>query len=165
MGRKSLHPNDARLDELFDEIVDFISENSLRKAFEHFEITARAWGTYLVKNPEKLALVDRVREFKAEVIADDCIDIADKGYDANLIRERTANRWRWAQSMHPKKFGERSHLDVNLKETIDLTVKITGSRSRLADYLAAAVPALSVPKEIQTIDLALPDPRKDYNKS
>jgi hypothetical protein len=76
----------------------------------------------------------RAREERAELIADEIIDIADNEPDPNKARVRVdARKWA-AAKLNPKQYGDRLHVDG------DFTVKRTDEQidSRVAQLLGKA---------------------------
>lgn len=95
----------------------------------------------------------RAQQVRAELLADEVVDIADNEVDAQKARNRIDVRKWYASKMQPQKYGER--LDVNVNQTIDIGTALQDARKR------AALPS-SYPDEIEDAQLvdntALPAP-------
>lgn len=78
--------------------------------------TAYKW---LGQNEEFANMYARAREERADLIADEIVSIADTEDDANKARVRIDARKWWAARVNPKKYGERSQVDLNLKRDVE----------------------------------------------
>ena len=75
--------------------------------------TIRRWR---MLDAEFLAQYARAREARAEVLADEIVEIADTAEDAQLARLRVDAR-KWAASkLDPKRYGERLDIDATVRK-------------------------------------------------
>lgn len=70
----------------------------------------------------------RAQQARAELLADEIIDIADTELDANRARVRVdARRW-YASKMQPQKYGDR--IELNVTETVDIRGALAEAKAR-----------------------------------
>ena len=104
--------------ELADEICRRVSEGrSLRSVCRDADMptdeTVRQWR---LADAEFSAQYARAREARAEVLADEIVEIADTAEDAQLARLRVDAR-KWAASkLDPKRYGERLDIDATVRK-------------------------------------------------
>ena len=104
--------------ELADEICRRVSEGrSLRSVCRDADMptdeTVRQWR---LADAEFSAQYARAREARAEVLADEIVEIADTAEDAQLARLRVDAR-KWAASkLDPKRYGERLDVDATVRK-------------------------------------------------
>lgn len=77
--------------------------------------TAYKW---LAQHTEFSDMYARAREERADLIADEIVTIADTDPDPQIARVRIDARKWWAAKVNPKKYGEKSHVDVNVRREI-----------------------------------------------
>lgn len=103
--------------ELAEELCRRVSEGrSLRSVCQDEDMpvrsTVRLWQ---VADAEFSAQYARAREARAEVLADEIIDIADQAADAQLARLQVDAR-KWAASkLDPKRYGDRLDIDATVR--------------------------------------------------
>jgi len=104
--------------ELADEICRRVSEGrSLRSVCRDADMptdeTVRQWR---LADAEFSAQYARAREARAEVLADEIVEIADTAEDAQLARLRVDAR-KWAASkLDPKRYGDRLDIDATVRK-------------------------------------------------
>lgn len=69
------------------------------------------------------------QQARAELMADELVDIADNEIDSQKARNRIDVRKWYASKMKPEKFGER--IDLNVNHVVDLTAALTEAKKRL----------------------------------
>ena len=75
--------------------------------------TVRLWQA---ADAEFSAQYARAREARAEVLADEIVDIADKAEDAQIARLQVDAR-KWAASkLDPKRYGDRLDIDATVRK-------------------------------------------------
>lgn len=91
----------------------------------------REWFFRVVNDSSDLSqLYDRAQQVRAEMLADEVIEIADDSYDAAKAKNRIAARQWYASKMNPKKYGEK--LDLNTGLPISLMSAIMDAEKRMA---------------------------------
>lgn len=76
-----------------------------------------------------LTLYNNAQQFKAEMYAEEIVDIADTDVDPVRARNRIDARKWYASKIKPLKYGDR--LDVNLTQTVDISSALTEARQRV----------------------------------
>lgn len=130
----------------FDSIIDTLSKGStLSKTLAMFQVSPRQWVKQLNDDPKLMAEYNLVRGIKADLMADELLDIADDetleiGRAFNMIQAR-----KWVASKYaPKAYGDK--LDITVTKTVDITLALSDARKRLD-----AIEAETRPISIETI--------------
>ena len=83
----------------------------------------------LNSTPELFDAYTRARHFRAELMADEIVQIADTDPDPQRARNRIqARQWRTAK-LDPKTFSDR--IDINVTQTVDVASALSEARSRI----------------------------------
>ncbi|RAU21131.1 hypothetical protein CU669_15140 [Paramagnetospirillum kuznetsovii] len=73
------------------------------------------------------------REVRADVIAEEIIDIADTAEDANIARlQIDARKW-YAGKVRPKVYGDKIQQDVTMDVSDKLAERLDAAKARLND--------------------------------
>lgn len=130
---------DKKRKQLFDKVCAHIADGkSLRQIAKMKGMpTASTVSEWLNKYdgwPEQYA---RAKEQQADAIFDECLAIADSAdpEDAQVARLRIDTRKWMAGKLRPKKYGDRSTVDLNVKG--DLVETLQARRNALAQKRAA----------------------------
>lgn len=114
-----------------EEVIKAISEGGfLRGALKAVGLSQQLFHDFLSKERELAVRYARAQEIRADLLADEVVEIADNP-DIDPIRARNmleARRWR-AKTLNPKVYGER--LDLNVSQTIDVLGTLTEARARI----------------------------------
>ena len=133
---------------------DMLSGVSLNKSLNNRKITRYAFFNLIDNNPSLSARYVRAQQLRAELLADEVVDIADEESDPQHARNRIDVRKWYASKMQPQKYGER--IDLNVNQTVDIGGALLEARQR------ASLPVIETPKLIEVESLVIPDP---YDKS
>lgn len=110
----------------------------LIRLLKDHEVNSRSFYEYLAKVPNYPRLYQIAQQARAELLADEIIEIADTDLDPIRARNRIEARKWYASKMQPQKYGDR--IDINLTETVDIRGALSEARSRvLADVVVLAV--------------------------
>lgn len=102
---------------------------SLRKAAKDVGITWSQFARTLQGDKDLAAQYARAQEIRADLLADEVIDISDNDPDAQRARNRIDAR-KWSSGkLAPKKYGDR--IDLNVSTTIDVGLTLAEARARL----------------------------------
>ncbi|TXG77603.1 hypothetical protein E6Q11_02420 [Candidatus Dojkabacteria bacterium] len=83
---------------------------------------------YVFNDPELSAEYARAQEARAELFADQIVEISDNEIDPQKARNRIGTRQWYASKMQPKKYGERITHDVN--QTVSITSALEDAKRR-----------------------------------
>lgn len=72
----------------------------------------------------------RAKRARAELVAQDIVEIADTEEDAQRARNRIQARQWYASKILPKEYGDR--MDINVSQTIDIGSALAEARARAA---------------------------------
>lgn len=162
-------PNDP-VDRVIARILDRNTPLSLTKALAAENITAHGFNKLLSQDREKALAYARALELRADLLADETVDIADTDEDPSRARNRIEAR-KWLASKHNKRYGER--VDLNVNQTIDVSATLAEARTRLLrpvrDQLEASdAQVLDIPTKTingssdkQSVDAPLPGAAPD----
>lgn len=112
-------------------VIQLVAQGkTLASALASFNMLPQRFHEIISKERELAAAYARAQELRADLLADEVLEIAD---NANLDPQRARNmidarRWR-AKTLNPKTYGER--IDLNVTQTIDVLGTLTQARSRL----------------------------------
>lgn len=111
-------------------IIEAISAGaSLKHALTCQDMTAGAFNHALSKDREAATAYIRAQEIRADLLADEIIDIADTEPDAQVARNRIDARKWIASKHHSKRYGDR--IDVNVTQSIDISATLAEARGRV----------------------------------
>ena len=75
--------------------------------------------------------VARAMELKADLLADETIQLSDSDEDPAKVRNQISARQWLASKIYAKRYGER--VDLNVTQSIDITAVLAEARSRVAE--------------------------------
>jgi len=115
---------------LLDAIINRIENGeSLKSAAKAEGQTPQDINKYLRNDKEAALAYDRAKELRADLLADEIIEIADLESDAAKARNRIDAR-KWIASKHySKRYGDR--IDLNVSMQIDIAATLEEARGRL----------------------------------
>ena len=144
-----------------ERIIDRVLNNvTLLEAVKQEGISLPTLHKWLGRDKESALAYARAIEMRADVLADETIEIADTDTDAARARNRITSR-QWLASKLNKKYGER--VDLNVTQTIDVSSVLLEARARvmlpgrdqqtITDVQTLDLPSVSVPRalDIQSI--------------
>lgn len=109
-------------------ILDMHSGLSLKKSLEKHQITATTFYNAVESNHFFNTAYASAQRARAELLADEVVDIADTELDPQRARNRMdARRW-YASKMQPQKYGDR--IDLNITERVDIGGAIAEAKRR-----------------------------------
>lgn len=115
--------------------------DTLKSALANARLTASTLN-HLLSGDRELALAYvRAQEIRADLLADQIIDIADDDErDPHRARNQIQAR-QWIASKHnTRRYGDR--IDLNVTQTIDVSATLSEARARLITIAPDAEPAL-----------------------
>lgn len=129
-------------------------EPTLKVILKDEGISAKRFFDYLLEHPRYDASFALAQSARAELLADEIIDIADTESDPQRARNRIDARKWVASKLKPNKFGDR--IDVNVSHTVDIGEALRDARAR-----TGALPKrdLEIPTIAETIEIT------QYNKT
>lgn len=101
---------------------------SLRQSAKNHGITQDKFFRFIDQNPLLADCYSRAQVAKAELYADEIIEISDTDPDPQRARNRIDARKWYASKMQPQKYGDR--LDVHVKDTVDIKSALSEARAR-----------------------------------
>ena len=102
---------------------------SLKNACVAEETTTNSFAKYLRGDKEAAIAYARAIEIRADLMAEEIVDIADNATDAAKARNQIDAR-KWLASKHyAKRYGER--IDVNVTMQLDINAALEEAQSRL----------------------------------
>lgn len=103
--------------------------DSLKLAAQSEGITTQQFNHFLRSDKEAFVAYERAREIRADLLADEIIEIADTATDSAKARNQIDTR-KWVASKHyAKKYGDR--IDLNVSMQIDIASTLEEARGRL----------------------------------
>lgn len=82
----------------------------------------------LKKNPELQDAYADAKRFRAEILANEIVHIADTEDDPQKARNRIQARQWYASKVSPREYGDR--MDINVTQTIDIGSALADARAR-----------------------------------
>ena len=116
--------------ELLADVISSVENgDSLKKACAKEGIKTQTFTHYLRSDKEAAVAYARAIEIRADLMADEIIEIADTATDAAKARNQIDAR-KWVASKHyAKRYGER--IDVNVTMQLDINAALEEAQSRL----------------------------------
>jgi len=120
--------SDGLINEILDELLQGIT---IRKACAKFGVSSSTFLYRVTTGGNELSgRYARVMEARADVLADETIDIADdESKDPNRARNQIQARQWVTSKTAPKKFGDR--IDLNVTQSLDIRAILADARGRL----------------------------------
>lgn len=127
-------------------IANVLNGYTLAQGIQESEITTFQFYNALDQDPELKQKYELAQEYRAEVIVDEIIHIADTEPDPAVAKVRIEAR-KWVAGKHKsKKYGDK--VDINVNHTVDLLGAITEAQARIVNI----TPQVSVSEGIDTPD-------------
>lgn len=121
-----------------DKLKTLVSEiyegKPIVKALKEHEVTRYQFYEDLASEPQLSESYARAQLAKAEICAEEIIEIADTETDAQIARNKIDARKWYASKMRPDKYGDR--IDVNVTNTVDIRAALSEAHNRIRDVIA-----------------------------
>lgn len=101
----------------------------LRRAVEGSPQDMRKFFELVETDVDLLRRYTHAQQARAEILADEIVDIADSEPDPNRARVMVDARKWYASKMQPSKYGDR--IDLNVTAAIDISAALNDARSRI----------------------------------
>jgi hypothetical protein len=117
--------------ERIDAIMNAVLEGpcTLKAAVLAQGLTLSQFNWYLQKDKEAAVAVARAMEFRADLLVDETISLADGAGDPAKVRNQIVVRQWAAERYNRKKYGER--IDLNVTQTVDVSATLAEARARI----------------------------------
>lgn len=117
------------------ELISMLCEaTTLTKVLKTHAVSSQEFFKVINSVPHLSSEYSRAQYIRAELLADEVIDIADNESDTQKARNQIDVR-KWAASkMRPDKYGDR--IDVNVTNTVDIRAALSEAHSRIRDVIA-----------------------------
>ena len=153
MADQNFRPESIRKVEL---IIDGIADGvPLAKLADLHGVSLWVFHHVISSVRELSVRYDRMRQMRADVMADEMLEIADTPMDTQWQRNRLDTRKWLASKYNPKVFGDR--IDLNVQQSISITDAQAEARARLLPVVVDAVIVDRVRDAISTSEDKLPD--------
>jgi hypothetical protein len=119
----ALNENDVL--KIIDEIY---AGNSVTSALKKHKISPKHFHQAIASTPSLEVQYERAQAARAEILAEDIVNIADTESDPQKARNMIDARKWYSSKMKPAKFGDR--IDVNVTQVVDINVALTEARKR-----------------------------------
>jgi len=120
----------AALDPVQHVIAKVLDGLTLRKALNELQLSPQQFETILRHDKAAALAYARAAELRADLLADEVVEIADSDVDPAMARNRmTARQW-LASKLHSKRYGDR--IDLNVTQTLDIGGTLAEARARIA---------------------------------
>lgn len=115
---------------LVQQIIREVADgSSLKASLARHGLTPSKFHYAISKDREAAQSYIRAQEIRADLLAEQTIEIADGDDDPQKARNRIETR-KWLASKHyTKQYGDR--LDVNVTQSLDITAALSEARERL----------------------------------
>ena len=115
-----------------ERVIAFILEGkTLKLAIAESGLTPYKYAQ-AINEVRGLALeVARAQELRADLLADETIQLSDSDDDPAKVRNQISARQWLASKIYAKRYGER--VDLNVTQSIDITSVLAEARSRIAE--------------------------------
>lgn len=141
--------------------IELVADGALLPtAAETAGLSITAFMALLSEYPQLSQAYGRAQQSRAEVLAQEIIEIADGDDDPQKARNRVQVRQWLASKFNPRKYGER--LDVNIEQRIDISAVLAEARARVA--LPGSYQQLPEQADVPTLPAVSADSARD-NKS
>lgn len=152
-------------------VVELVLEGwALRKALEEAGIKPSALHYWMGQDRELAVAYSRAVEVKADLLADQVIELADSEGDPHKVRNQI-NARQWLAGKLNKRYSDR--IDLNVTQTIDVGATLAEARARLvrpvcdqltieeSQVLDYKPNLFSKPSDTQSVSAAPPDDLDD----
>lgn len=119
-------------DEQIEQVLTDLHEGkSLQRILKEHGFRPRDFFVAIESTAQRSESYELAQMRRAELYAEECVDIADTEFDAAVAAVRIKARQWYASKLKPHKFGER--IDVNVHATVDIRAAIADGRRRVLD--------------------------------
>ncbi len=123
------------------EVIDKLySGITLKRAFDDNVTRMRYFYEFIAENDAYYQAYMRAQQAKAEVLADEIIEISDTEPDPNRARVMVDSRKWYASKIRPDKYGDR--IDLNVTQSIDIAAAIKSAKDRICYSAATQIPSI-----------------------
>lgn len=138
-----------------------LSGKTLAKALKEMRLDMHAFYRLMSEDKNAAQLYARAQEFRADVLVDEALEIADTEGDSGVARNRIDIRKWTASRLNAKRWGDR--IDLNVSQTLDIagTLALAQQRLRPAHDLLEHSPA----QVIDSIAVSIPEPLDKQSNS
>lgn len=120
----------TEIQSIVNRVIDLVLDGcSLREAVKRVGISPKKFSHALQGDKAAALAYARALEIKADLLADDIIQIADTAEDAAKARNQIDSRKWIASKLYAQRYGER--IDLNVTQTIDIGSTLAEARARL----------------------------------
>ena len=119
----------AKTEELITRVIN--GETVKKVATELFNSVPMFYWN-LERHKELSTLYTQSRHVRADVLADEILEIADNDMDAQRARNRIEARKWLASKMMPATYGDR--IDVNVSQTLSISAALAEARTRVLKF-------------------------------
>ena len=109
-------------------IKDLYEGELLRAAVAKHGMTLHEFHSHRISSATLTELYEDAKRCRAELYAEEIVDIADNEPDPQKARVRTENRRWYASKILPKTYGDR--IDLNLNQPVDVSAALAAARAR-----------------------------------
>lgn len=111
-------------------VIDLMLDgNSLKAATKKCGLDVFKFQRLLAKDREAALAYARAVEIRADILADEALEIADTEEDAAKARNQIGVRQWLASKLYAKRYGDR--IDLNVTQTLDIGSTLAEARARL----------------------------------
>lgn len=143
MGNALTTIDKAKVDAVLRDVLDHGSH--LRDAIKAQGLTVGQFGYYLQSDREASLAFARAQEFRADLLVDEALHLADGDGDPAKVRNQIDIRKWSASRLNSKRYGDR--VDLNVTQTIDVGATLQEARARLSERYQQPL------QHVQVIDL------------
>ena len=112
-----------------DVIEHVLSGKTLRDAVKLVGLTPSKFAHHLQGDKAAALAYARALELKADLLADEVIQLADSDSDPSKVRNQIQARQWLTSKLYAKRYGDR--IDLNVTQTIDVSSTLAEARARL----------------------------------
>ncbi len=136
-------------------IIEAISEGGILKtASAEFGLHTRTFAEVIAGDSEMALLYKRAQECRADLDADEIVDISEREIDPQRARNMIdARKWR-ASKQHARVYGDR--IDVNIQGTVNIAETLNQARARLVPRVEQTVLDVEI-EDVPTLDANVDD--------
>ena len=138
------------------EVIRLVTEGySTKRACGQLGLAIRSFHDVLARVKDCAVAYARAREIRADLLADEIVEIADTDEDSNRARNRITAR-QWLASRHnPKTYGDR--IDLSISQTISIADTRAEAMARILRPMRDLAPTLDA-EVIDMPTLSMPTP-------
>lgn len=110
-------------------IADLYDMKGLKQSIKKQNIRTQDFADYIKENKELSRQYALCQEFRADLMVDELLDIADSNDDPAKVRNQINARQWCAAKLKPKTYGDR--IDLNVTQTLEIGQTLALAKSRL----------------------------------